>query len=355
MQLSTRIHAITYSLYFPMSRVAPWLMEWGYDHSNRPFSTEPILPIWDRINAARLVRLVRELNPDIAVCTHFMPAGIVAHLIERRAIRSSLAIVTTDYDVHGVFLGRTFSRYFVALEEGRAYCRAIGIPEDRVTAAGIPVDPAFAAPFDRAEALAAHRLRADAPVVLVSAGAAGSTTARRVVEQLMGVRRDAQVVVVCGRNQALRRQVEALTARQAERFRVLGFTDRMPDLMRLATVFIGKPGGLTASECMAAGLPMLIVEPLPGQEGRNANHLLEAGAALRCHELAAVGYKVGLLLDQPQRLAQMRERARWFGRPRAAQAIAETVLADPLPPIQLTRAQRRRIVAAASGRPAGRS
>jgi processive 1,2-diacylglycerol beta-glucosyltransferase len=352
MDLSTWVLQVTYTgLYFPMARVAPWLMDWGYRAHNRPFATEPTLPIWDRLNATPLIRFIREYKPDIAICTHFMPAGILGQLIARGQIAASLSIVTTDYDFHGIWLSRTFSRYFVALDEAKAHCCALGLPEQRVIVSGIPVDPAFEQPFDRAALLTTYGLRAEAPIVLVSAGAAGNRSARQVVEQLLLARRDLQVIVVCGRNAGLRREVEALVAPQAERFRVLGFCDQMPNLMRLATLFIGKPGGLTAAECMAAGLPMLITEPLPGQEDRNCDHLLEEGAAMRCNELTALAYKVDRVLDEPGRLARMRASARRFGRPDAARRIAETVLADHQEPIQLSRGQRRRIIAVAAGRP----
>jgi processive 1,2-diacylglycerol beta-glucosyltransferase len=351
MDLSTRIHAITYSgLYFPMARIAPWLMEWGYQLSNQPFATEPTLPIWDRLNAAQLARFIREYQPDVTICTHFMPAGIVGHLIARGQIATSLSIVLTDYDFHGIWLNRTFSRYFVALEETKAHCCALGLSEERVIVSGIPVDPAFEQPFDRAALLAQYGLCPEAPIVLVSAGASGNSSARLVVQQLMLARDDLQIMVVCGRNRALQREIGAMVAPKAERFRVLGFSDRMPDLMRLATVFIGKPGGLTAAECMAAGLPMLIIDPLPGQEDRNCNHLLEEGVAMRCNEITAIAHKIDRMLGEPGLLARMRDRARRFGRPGAARAIAEVALAYQQEPIQLSREQRRRIVAAASGR-----
>jgi processive 1,2-diacylglycerol beta-glucosyltransferase len=351
MDLSTRLHAITYSgLYFPMARVAPWLMEWGYRTHNQPFVTEPTLPIWDRLNAAPLVRFIREYQPDITICTHFMPARIVGQLIARGQIATSLSIVLTDYDFHGIWLCRTFSRYFVALEETKAHCHMLGLPNERVIVSGIPVDPAFEQPFDRAAQLTTYGLRPELPIVLVSAGASGNSSARLVVQQLVQARDDLQVIVVCGRNQALYQEIAAMVAPKADRFRVLGFSDCMSNLMRLATVFIGKPGGLTAAECMAAGLPMLIVDPLPGQEDRNCNHLLEEGVAMRCNEITAIAHKIDRMLGEPGLLALMRERARRFGRPGAARAIAKVALADQQEPIQLSREQRQRIIAVATGR-----
>jgi len=159
---------------------------------------------------------------------------------------------------------------------------------------------------------------------------------------LMKLRNAAQTVVVCGSNAELRREIETLTLSMADKFRVLGFTSDMPDLVRAATLFIGKPGGLTASECMAAGTPMVIVLPIPGQEERNSDYLLEEGAAVRCNDIETVEFKIDQLLDNPERLAQLRANARRIGRPDAATVIAATTLADENAPVKYNwRAQKR--------------
>ena len=94
------------------------------------------------------------------------------------------------------------------------------------------------------------------------------------------MRNDFQAVVVCGRNEKLKSQIEGLVAFHRDRYRVLGYTNDMSDLIRTATLFVGKPGGLSSSECMAAGLPMVLIHPIPGQEVRNSDFLLEEGAAV---------------------------------------------------------------------------
>src|SRR4029450_12242094 len=136
-------------------------------------------------------------------------------------------------------------------------------------------------------------------------------------EQLMLLRNDAQCIVICGRNAELRNEIEALTVSQAEKVRILGFTTDMINLMRVATLFIGKPGGLTASEAMGAGVPMGISSPIPGQEERNSDYLLENGAAIKTNDLTTVAYKLDRLLDDPERLSGMRAPARQIGRSRA--------------------------------------
>jgi processive 1,2-diacylglycerol beta-glucosyltransferase len=205
---------------------------------------------------------------------------------------------------------------------------------------------------DRAATLAQYNLRPEVPIILISAGAAGITSATIAVEQLLRLENDFQAVVVCGRNDRLRREIVALAAPRASNFRVLGYSERMPDLLRVATLFVGKPGGLAASECMAAGLPMVIIEPIPGQEERNSHHLLEEGAAVRCSELSTIKYKVDRLLADPARLARMSAAARAFGRPDAAEVIVETLLRECMPAMQIATPTRPSFVGAILGEPA---
>jgi processive 1,2-diacylglycerol beta-glucosyltransferase len=144
-----------------------------------------------------------------------------------------------------------------------------------------------------------------------------------VVRQCLAVAAPFQAVVICGRNAELKEQVEQLTAGRDD-FTVVGFTTEMPALMRISSLFVGKPGGLSSSECMAAGLPMVIVDPLPGQEVRNSDFLLEEGAAVRCNFGTTIGYKIAQLLTDPQRLSRMAANARRVGHPDAATTIAAT-------------------------------
>ena len=106
----------------------------------------------------------------------------------------------------------------------------------------------------------------------------------------------------------------------------MGFTTEMDKYMAAADLMVGKAGGLTTSEALARALPMALIEPIPGQEERNADHLLEAGAAIRCNNPPAAAWKIVTLLDNPARLHQMREAARKLGKPAAATAIAEDAL-----------------------------
>jgi processive 1,2-diacylglycerol beta-glucosyltransferase len=159
---------------------------------------------------------------------------------------------------------------------------------------------------------------------------------------------DFQTVVVCGKNEELRKEVEAQVAGAAKKFVVLGYTHQMRELMHVATLILSKPGGLTTAEALASGLPMVILDPVGGQEERNAEMLLERGAAIKCSEVTVLPYKLGLLLEDPARLREMARRARAAGRPQAAVEIARIVAEGQGEPIILSFAETRKLRKAAT-------
>jgi processive 1,2-diacylglycerol beta-glucosyltransferase len=120
--------------------------------------------------------------------------------------------------------------------------------------------------------------------------------------------------------------VKKLTRRSKVSFTLLGFTTEMDELMTAADLYVGKPGGLTTSEAMSKGLAMVVINPIPGQEERNSDHLLEEGAAIRCNNLPALAYKIDSLIDRPGKLAQMSENARGLGKPQAAFTVVDKLV-----------------------------
>lgn len=320
--------AVYDNAYFEMVAKAPWLVGWGYDQADGPFQLGSHVPFWDQINTTETVSRIKEFAPDLVLATHFLPARIVANLQSSRDLFTRLATITTDYDVQGLWLTNTFSQLFLAREESRQYLMALGFPADRLTASGIPVRPEFGLPVDRAGVLQRFGLRDGVPILLISAGAAGGPYALRIVQQLKERVEPFQAVVVCGHNTDLKSDMDELVGSDTDRFTVLGFTTAMPDLMRVASIFVGKPGGLSSSESMAAGLPMALINPIPGQEVRNSDYLLEQGAAVRNNYESTIGWKLGELLSDPARLERMRACAQATGRPGAASAVVEMMLAD---------------------------
>ena len=339
--------------YFALVAEAPWVVGWGYDSQDSPFKLAPLVQWWDQLNTTAVVRRIRAYDPDLVICTHFLPARLVALMLARRQLRASLSVVTTDYDFQGLWLTSPFNHFFVAREEAHEHMVSLGVPRDRVMASGIPVRSGLADPVDAAAVRKRFDLDPKLPVVLISAGASGGGYTLNIVRQVRRIEQPFQAVVVCGRNEALRRQVEEAVRDAAEKFRVLGYTTEMADLMRVASLFVGKPGGLSSSECMAAGLPMVIINPIPGQEVRNADFLVEEGAAVRCNYATTVGYKIDSLLADPDRLRAMADNARRIGRPQAGRTVAKGSLEVLTQPLWISReAQKAMLEASEEGIPA---
>jgi processive 1,2-diacylglycerol beta-glucosyltransferase len=318
--------------YIAMVRRAPELMGVLYDRTDQPWNHPRRRLAMDRLNTQPMIRMLKRMQPDLCVATHFLPAEIIAWLIAKKKLSARNVIVVTDYDVHALWLCRTVDRYYVALEESAEYMARIGVPRDRLRVTGIPVDPLFASPADRVAARKRFGLDPTAPTLLVSAGGEGVGPIEHLVRNLLAMQQPWQVVAVAGRSEKTRHRLEELSRQAgalrggAPRLCAVGFTTEMDQYMAAADLLVGKAGGLTTSEALARALPMALIEPIPGQEERNADHLLEAGAAIRCNNLPAAAWKIATLLGDPARLARMQEAARGMARPAAAATIAEDAL-----------------------------
>jgi processive 1,2-diacylglycerol beta-glucosyltransferase len=316
--------------YIDLVNKAPEVLGWLYDHLDEPGKNDPIRLAFDRLNANPFIRYLERYKPDVAICTHFLPAEIISSLKAKGKVPVLSAVVVTDFDVHAMWLCRHVEQYFVAIEETRAHLKALGVPEALVTVSGIPIDPVFAKSKDKRAMRRKHGL-GDRFTILVSAGGFGVGPVGHLVQTLAQLSHPAQVVVVCGRNEVLRAELAEKTKRLGKQslvsFTLLGFTTEMDEIMAASDLFVGKPGGLTSSEALAKSLPMVVINPIPGQEERNSDHLLEEGVAIRCNNLPALAYKIDRLIKTPGKLAHMSENAQTLAKPQAAFTLVDRLRA----------------------------
>ena len=279
-----------------------------------------------RLNAPKFVTAVRAFAPQIVVATHFIPLEILESLRLNKRLHPwpLVATVITDFEAHALWLIPCVDLYCVAAEHTQARLLARGVPPERIAVTGIPVAAKFRQPPARAATRKLLGLRDDLPVLLVLGGGFGLGPVRDTVAALNRLAARVQVVVVCGRNETLRRELAGLERKQP--LHLLGFVSNMPDWMAAADLVVTKPGGLTSSEALAAGRPLVIVHPIPGQEEANSYFLLEHGAAIKVNRPEDLPFRLGELLAS-RRLAQFTAKARQLGRPEAAQSVCEKVLA----------------------------
>lgn len=288
----------------------------------------------ERGNTRALIKAIQGFRPDRIVCTHFLPAEILSHEIAGGRTSVPVYVQVTDFDLHPMWVTPGMAGYFAANQEVATRLIACGpvVAAARVT--GIPVMPDFDPARGPSREAARRELAAgmQGPVVLLMGGGSGIGGLTAQAEALLALDQAPSVIApsviaLAGRSAAALAGLQQLATRFPGRLLPMGFTDRVPDLMRAADLVVTKPGGLSTSECLALGLPMILTAPIPGQEERNADYLLEEGAALKAIDVLALRLRAGALLGDRSRLASMAARARAIGRPYAARDVLDQVLA----------------------------
>lgn len=325
---SRLVRAVCRDAYVGLVQRAPSVVGWLYRRSDRPArSGLRGRMLWAGLRGLR--RLIVESGAEAVVSTHFLASEVAARLArERRG--PPLHTVVTDIDAHGLWIWPGTTRYFIAGARSRRTLLRAGVQERSIEETGIPIDPAFERVPPRAWAKRVLGLDECLPLVLFSTGGCCVGPVESLLRDVARIRTPAQIAVICGRAEKARVRLGEMVAVMPESrrrtIRIEGFTDRMQVWMAAADLFVGKPGGLTSAECMAAGLPMVIVHAIPGQEEHNADELVSCGAAVRADPVGGTAPVVDALLADPERIASMRHAALASARPDAAWRVAERVV-----------------------------
>jgi len=319
--------------YLDLVNRSPHVLGYFYDLMDREPSParkgDRLRQLVERLNLRRFLRFLREGNWDIVVNTHFLPAEMIATLRSKAEFDTPQLTVTTDFETHRLWVNQPCDHYFTATEEGAVNLAHWGVPAADITVTGIPIHPAFSEPLDPLQCRAKHGLTGDRPVILQLAGGFGVGPIEDLFDAVLTVEAAVELVVVTGRNEVLQQRLQQRTPPSRHRVHVLGYTTQMHELMTAADLVMTKPGGLTTSEALACGAALAVVNPIPGQESRNSDFLLENAAAIKINNVATLPYKLTQLLCAPERMAQLKRNARKLGKPDAAFRIARVALAWP--------------------------
>lgn len=313
--------------YWWMLRNTPWLWRRLFERRQRN-THRATAPHWVfRRGCREAMRLVQSYAPQLVIVTE-IGAAEIACLARREGMwNAPILAVQTDFHTEPPWVQPEIDAYCVASEEARAQLIGWGVLPNRVLLCGIPVDPAFALPFERNELRQALGLDLRRPVVLVMGGGMGPVPLDRVVSSLELCGAPLQVLAIAGRDRFLRQRLELLRGRLAIDLRLFGWTENVPELMAVSDLLITKPGGLTAAEAMAAGLPMILTHPIPGPEERHVRYLQRNGVALHAETLNDIPRLTSRLLSSADEIVEIRRRAREWSRPDAAHAVAQVATA----------------------------
>jgi processive 1,2-diacylglycerol beta-glucosyltransferase len=297
------------------------------DGELRPRTRDKLRQAVQKLNLLSFERFLHDEQWNLVINTHFLPAELISKLRTSGKLDLPQVTVCTDFDTHRLWVNQPTDRYFCATDEGSLHLQHYGVPKADIDVTGIPIHPVFADPVDRDHCLGQQGLSCERPVILQLCGGFGVGPVEAVYRSLLAVDKPAQIVVVCGRNAELKDALEKIETFDRHHVTILGYTSAVDQLMGCADLVVTKPGGLTTSECLARGLPMVIVNPIPGQESRNSDFLLENGAGVKVNHVCTLTAKLNDLLSEPDRLTRLRAAAKALGRPQAAFDVARRSLA----------------------------
>ena len=274
----------------------------------------------NNIIASKLIEHINAYAPEAIVCTHVLPARILTDLRYKLCPAKIVGIVT-DFTLHPYWENTDIDCYVTPSKLLNHQFAERGVPEDRLLDLGIPIHPRFSEKVDKKEARKLLSLNADKPTVMVMMGSMGFGNVAKLLRKVDSVDKDFQIICVCGKNKKARRRVDAMEKRHT----VLnfGYTDQVSLLMDASDVIVTKPGGLSVSESLAKGLFMILDHPIPGQEDRNREFLLNNGLAASVSHTYPVEEAIYQFLSSDVRLRQYGELAATFGRPFAARDVCE--------------------------------
>jgi len=276
----------------------------------------------------KLEELIHEMEPDAIISCQQFPLLIVQALKNQGRISQPNYVVITDFMAHSSWLNEGVEAYFVASEFTKEALALWGIPENILHATGIPVKSEISQPKSKMDIRRKLELPQDIPVVTLFGGGIMPKRVRRIVETMLLYNEPLTLISVAGRNRQMAEALEDLESTENVILQKFGFVDFVDDLVTASDLVVTKSGGLITSEVLARYTPMIVVDPIPGQEEWNADFVAGSGAGIQIRLPEMVPAAILGLLEQPERLAAMQAQAELVGRPQAAMEIAKYILAD---------------------------
>lgn len=301
--------------YLDVVKLLPKIYAQGYKNYRLvKWFTAPRL-LLDKFNFNHLFKLLKTWKPDTIITTHFIPSGVLANFKHKKNAPFKLITVLTDYEYHPLWFHPYVDHFCVATESmKKAFPN--NFSREKISITGIPTHPKFAKTKKRRNAT---------PILFLSAGSFGVTSLTEIIDELEIFPPKFEIQVVCGKNGKLKKQLEKRQKTNPHLKKIYGFVDFMDKLMAESDIFITKPGGLSVTEAIVSGLPMILIDPIPGQEEANAKYLTQNGAAIEAHSTAEIINHLEKLLENPSQLASMRKNAQKIAKPNAANDILNLI------------------------------
>lgn len=307
--------------YVPLMYGNIYRMEEKRDHSDDRLT---MVDLGSKLVARQFAKYIARQNPDVIVATHIFAAHLVSQFRERGYLRHATTIgIMTDFCVHPFWETANIDYYVTpnALLNNQLIKR--GIPEERILPFGIPIEEKFSKKIPKADARALLGID-DKPTVFMMTGSMGYGDMLKYIKQMDTLENDFQILCVCGNNKHVKRQIDNLKTRKT--VYNYGFVDNVDLMMDAADYLVSKPGGLTVSEALAKELPLILIDPIPGQEDRNSEFLLNNGLALAVSKTFPIDEAIYELMNNQARSRCLPDMIREVGKPHASRQLGDFII-----------------------------
>ncbi len=328
------INKVSTEAYKELAKKAPWAWKHVYKNSQNG-ALSHISNTTNKLMALKLNQLLQDYEPDLVISTHPFSTQMCAILKSKDKIDCKLATVLTDYHIHAqwLVLYRYVDYFFVANEQMKSDMIEEGVNDQKIFVTGIPVSKKFSEDFDKKTILNDLNLSVEKETVLFFAGGEfglGRNTTFMVLKALIRLFKNLQILAIAGKNKRMKNKFEELVEQtnSFDRVKILEYTNKVPELMSISSYVITKPGGLTVTECLAANLPIVIINPIPGQEEENAQFLVENDVAIWIKKGDNVARALKNLSRNKEHFEIMKENTKNLSKPQATSEICRIVLED---------------------------
>ena len=325
--INKTVNKITTSAYSYMAKKAPGVWKTVYNSSEKGLFSK-ISNTANKQMASKLNKCISEFNPDLIISTHPFSSQMCSILKSKEKINCKVATVMTDFHIHNQWIVKHeyMDYYFVSNNQMKEDLCTKGVNENKVFVTGIPFSERFLQNFDKENIFKEFGLNTNKLTALFFAGGEfglGKSRTFAIFESLVKNFPQVQVVAVAGRNEQMKKLFTdcVKTFHREDEICVLDYTNKVPELMAISDFVITKPGGLTTTESLVSSLPMIIINPIPGQEEQNAEFLENAGVGVWLKKNDDIKITLEKFFESKEKLNEMKNNAIKLARPNSIREI----------------------------------
>ena len=323
---------ITTTAYSEMAKKAP--QTWGkvyWNAQNGPIAQ--LSTTSNKLLSIKLNKLLQDFGPELIISTHPFASTMCAYLKKQGKLTSKIATILTDYAPHDqwIVFNEYVDYYFVSHEGMKRQLHEKGIPKEKIYATGIPLSNKFLLKYDKSQILQNFGLSPNKKTVLFFGGGEyglGKSKTLKIFKSFVECPKNIQIVAISGKNLKMKESFENLVSElgKQESVKILEYTDKVPQLMSISDLVVTKPGGLTTTESLASGLPIVVINPIPGQEEENAAYLEKNKVAIWIKKDDNVEEILNELFSYPDKMQEMKIRARLISKKNSTKDICKILL-----------------------------